>query len=89
MTVIMDCLGMPPGFASPCGVITGPHGPHPVTAEQAVIPTSQEVSRRADRMKLEPGDLYFFLGWLISSAPAQVDDALDAVELFRERRKPV
>ena len=84
---IPDCQGMPPGFQSPCGIITEPHGPHPITAEQAVTPTSQDVSRRIDRMSLDQSDHNFIVGWITSAAPAALDDALDAVEIFRERRK--
>jgi len=84
---ITACQGMPPGYESPCGVIVEPHGPHDITAEQAVEPTSQDVSRRIDRLSLDERDHHFIAGWLTSSAPAAMDDALDALEIFRERRK--
>lgn len=36
------CLGMPPGFSSPCGIYTEPHGPHPL--EQPMTRRAQVIA---------------------------------------------
>jgi hypothetical protein len=84
--IVTACQGMPPGFSSPCGVILEPHGPHDITAEQAVTPISQDVSVRFDRLDPQDGELHYVIGWLISLNPAAVDDALDALEAYRAKR---
>lgn len=44
------------------------------------------VSARIDSLDLNQEDLMYLVGWLTSTAPVQVADALDAVEQQRERR---
>jgi hypothetical protein len=84
------CLGMPAGFESPCGQITTPHGPHPIritpadpdrsegTADAAVH-ASQAASDLFDQIQPTAGELNYLAGWLMSSAPAALTDALHAV----------
>lgn len=43
------------------------------------------ISARIDSLDLNSSDLHFIVGWLTSSAPLQLTDALDAVEAQRER----
>lgn len=77
------CQGMPPGYASPCGIIVSPHGPHDVPVS---IPLqSAAVSKRVDDLDPEPRDLNFLIGWLISTDPAAVADALDGLAVYRDR----
>lgn len=77
------CQGMPAGYESPCGIIHDPHGPHPLPA----APTSTSVNQRMDAMLLTPEDMGFVLGYLSSSDPRKLDDALDALETRRLTRK--
>lgn len=55
------------------------------TYAAATAAASQKVAARADEMNLETGDLHYLVGWLTSTQPAALDDALDAVEARRER----
>jgi hypothetical protein len=77
------CQGMPAGYESPCGIIHDPHGPHPLPPTV----TSMSVNQRIDGMGLTEQDMSFVLGWLSSSDPRKLDDALDALETYRIRRK--
>lgn len=47
---------------------------------------SKSINARIDSLDLQSADLHYLVGWLISSAPVQLMDALDAVEEQRERR---
>lgn len=55
------------------------------TYAAAMAAASQKVAARADKMDLQTGDLHYLVGWLTSTQPAALDDALDAVEACRER----
>jgi hypothetical protein len=48
---------------------------------------SQAVAQRFAAMDPQLQDLHFFAGWLMSTVPDAVDDALNAVETFRDRAK--
>lgn len=66
---------------------------HAVTAERfpalaaaRIRQTSDEVHARAESMQLTESDLRFLCGWLSSSAPAAMDEALDGLVVFRATR---
>lgn len=44
---------------------------------------SMKAAARADDMDLQTVDLHYLVGWLTSTAPAALEDALDAVEARR------
>lgn len=62
-------------------------GPVPVDATAEPMLTPPSVSRRADALHLTDSDYRFLVGWLVASSPVEMDDALNALVIFREYKE--
>lgn len=58
----------------------------PALRHARIMRNSVTVAQRAETLQLEDRDYRFLVGWLISAEPTATDDALDALERFRDTR---